>query len=280
MKTNIRTCFTLCLTLILGLFCSAGLKAQSVAKIEHVDFFAEGDKVVITYDITGSQPGETFNIWILVKTATGKILSAKTTSGDIGKGVTGGPGKRILWSYQLDNVVIEEDVGIEVLASPEVTQKPAEQPAKTEPEPQKKTEPAKQEYQGRKVHIGAALAMSAVLPGLGKVYVKKHGANYLWGVVGYGLVAGSVLLNHAAYDNLEIYHNSNDADRDDYYNKAKGQAIGSYICIGGAAIIWVTSFISTGVKAGKAKRNPGSVQFNGGFDPHFGAPMVGLTYKF
>ncbi|HPI86958.1 MAG TPA: hypothetical protein PLR01_11330 [Bacteroidales bacterium] len=288
MKTKISALSFTILALLVSLFCSQGLNAQTKAKIENVDFFAESNRIIITYDINGSGSGETFNIWILVKTASGKILSARTTSGDIGKGIQGGPGKRIEWSYSADNIVIEEDIGIEVLASLEAAAKkteevvqpvkePEKEPAK---EPQKKEEPVQQQYTGKKVSMGAALAMSAVLPGLGKTYAKKKGAAYLWGVVGYGMVAGSVVLNHAAYNNLETYRESSAADRDDYYDKAKLQAIGSYVLIGSAAIIWVTEFISTGVNAGKAKKRQGSVRLNGGFDDRFGVPVVGLTYKF
>jgi hypothetical protein len=279
-KINIAACF---ITFLLACLFIPGLKAQTQAQIENVDFFVEGNKIVITYDIGGSKPEESFNIWIQVKTISGKMLNAKTTTGDIGKGIKGSFLKRIEWDYVTDQVTLDEEITIEVFAALEAaTPKTTEtKPAETKATEPKATQPAPTTVSGRKIHVGPALLMSAVLPGLGKVYVKGHGANWLWGVIGYGLVTGSVLMNHAAYDNLEKYRNEWDVDvRDDYYSKAQGQAVVSYICVAGAVAIWVSDFISTGVKAGKAKRNQGHVQLNSGFDTYAKVPVVGLTYRF
>lgn len=280
MKTKYMKIAFFYLSLILGVMISAQLNAQTKAKIVNVDFFAEGSKVVITYDIDGGQTGETFNIWIQVKTVSGKVLNAKNTSGDIGKGVAGGSGKRIEWNYTLDQVSLEEEVTIEVFASLEAAA-PKTEETKVTTTPPATTTPVEKTTGGRNIHIGPALVMSAVLPGLGKTYIKGHGANWLLGVTGYGLVTCSVLLNHAAYNNLENYRASmNEDERDDFYKKAQVQAVGSYVFFTGAAIIWVVDFITTGVKAGKAKRNPGRVELNGGFEDRFGAPTIGITYKF
>jgi hypothetical protein len=258
----------------LNLLFAPALTAQTKARIDNVDFTADADKISINYDIIDSQADETFYIWIQVQSASGKLINAKSTSGDIGKGVKGGFGKKIEWNYKLDKLDIEDEISIEVFATSEIPGKKTEEPAPVKP--QEKT------YTGRKISVGEAMLFSALLPGLGKVYVKGHGANWMWGVVGYGFIAGSVLMNHAAYDNLEAYRASYDPDeRDDLYSKAQGQAVISYVFAGGAITIWVIDFISTGVKAGKAKRaNQSRVQFNGGFDPKFGTATIGLAYRF
>jgi len=278
MKTTYRNIAAFFFTFLMICLCGQGLKAQTKAKIENIDFFAEGNKIVINYDIAGSLPEESFNIWIQVKTISGKLLNAKSTTGEIGKGIKGGTGKRIEWSYTIDQVTIDEEIIIEVFASLEAA---APKTTETKPAEQKAAPPAEKTTGGRNIHVGPALLMSAALPGLGKTYIKGHGANWLLGVLGYGMITGSVLLNHAAYDNLEKYRASYDeTERDDFYNQAVGQAAGSYVLAAGAITIWVVDFITTGVKAGKAKRSQSHVQINSGFDHFTGVPTVGLTYKF
>jgi hypothetical protein len=278
MKTSIKSAALFIITMVTGCLLNLDLRAQTNAKISNVDFFAEGDKIVITYDIAGSLPEESFNIWIQVKTVSGKLLNAKSTSGDIGKGITGGSGKRIEWNYSLDQVALDEEVSIEVFASLETT---APKTTESVPVETKAAPPKENVTGGRNIHIGPALILSAVLPGLGKTYIKGHGANWLLGVAGYGMITGSVLLNHAAYDNLEKYRASYDeTEREDFYDQAKVQAAGSYVLAGGAIVIWVVDFITTGVKAGKVKRSQSQVQINSGFDALTGAPMVGFTYRF
>jgi len=258
----------------LNFLIAPGLTAQTKARIDNVDFFAEADQIVISYDIINSQPDETFYIWIQVQTASGKLINAKSTSGDIGKGVAGGFGKSIEWNYKLDQLDLNEEISIEVFATAEIPGKKTEDPAA-------KTPPAT--ISGtRNISVGKAMLFSALLPGLGKVYVKGHGANWLLGVAGYGLITGYVLMNHAAYNNLEDYRASTDPDeRDNLYSTAQGQAVVSYVCAGGAIAIWVIDFITTGVKAGKARKAAQSrVNFNLNYDLHFKAPIVGFTYKF
>ncbi|MCU0369882.1 MAG: hypothetical protein MUC31_00565 [Bacteroidales bacterium] len=273
MKTKIINIAFSFILLILNSLLIPGIQAQTKAKVEHVDFFAEGNRIVITYDLTGSQTAETFNVWIQVKTLSGKILNAKSLTGDIGKGIKGGTGKRIEWDYPADQLSTDEEITVEVFAVLETIA------GKTETDADK---PPVAAPGGRKISVGKALVLSAVLPGTGKTYIKGHGANWLLGIGGYALITGSVLLNHAAYDKLEEYRVSTDPDeRDQLYNEAVANATVSYLFAGGAIAIWVVDFITTGVKAGKAKRSyENRVDVNWKYDPYARAPMIGLTYKF
>ena len=109
-------------TLIVGLlgsiftiFILNSTNAQSKAKIENIDFYAEGANLVITYDIVKAEPNETFNIWVKITTVSGKEIIPNSVTGDVGNGVTGGPNKRILWDMQSDNAQLNEE--IEVIGS-------------------------------------------------------------------------------------------------------------------------------------------------------------------
>ena len=278
MKTTNRNIALYLFIMALSLLLTPSLNAQTKARIQNVDFFAEANKIIINYDLVDCQADESFNIWILVKSASGKILNAKSTSGDIGKGIKGGQGKRIEWDFTLDQLDIAQEISIEVFASAETVVKKTESPAATPP-----PQPTPTKAQDvRKPGVGTALFLSALLPGLGKTYVKGHGANWLLGVFGYGMVAGSVLMNHSAFDKLEEYRASNDVDeRDKLYSGAQLNAGISYICAGGAVIIWVVDFITTGVKAGKARKSAlNRVDLNWKVDPYAKVPMIGITYKF
>lgn len=100
--------FYLCLPII--------AQSQSLAKVENIDFYADGPKLVITYDIVKAKPGETFDIWIKIVTASGKEISPITFTGDAESGITGGPGKKIIWDVEADNVVLDEEFSVEVYA--------------------------------------------------------------------------------------------------------------------------------------------------------------------
>jgi TM2 domain-containing membrane protein YozV len=258
---------------ILMFFSPPAAWSQSKAKIQNVDFYAQGSNVIITYDISGSAPGEAFTIWIQVKTASGKVIYAKTISGDIGKGIAGGAGKRIEWNVAADQVSLEEEIGIEVFASPEVVV------AKTETQA---ALPVEKQPGTREISVGKAMAFSILLPGLGKTYIKKGGATWLMGVAAYGLVAGSVLANHAAYDRLEEYRATFDPEmQDQLYNEAVGMATVSYICFAGAITIWTVDLITTGVKAGKARRaQSGTIGLRLDYEPRLNVPMIGIAMKF
>lgn len=99
----------------------ANVIAQSNAKVTDVDFYQPRgkDEIVITYDIVRSRPGETFNVDIRIKTLTGKVLPAKTFTGDVGAGIPGGKNKKVIWNVGYDKLYIAESIYVEVLATVE-----------------------------------------------------------------------------------------------------------------------------------------------------------------
>jgi hypothetical protein len=101
------------------LFVPVAVQSQSTAKVENINFYAEGSKLVVTYDIVKAKPGETFDVWIKVVTASGKQISPMTLSGNYGSGNIGGSGKKITWNVEADNVVIDEEFSVEVYARSE-----------------------------------------------------------------------------------------------------------------------------------------------------------------
>jgi hypothetical protein len=257
-----------------ALFFANQIQAQSAAKIENIKFDAEGSKLAITYDIAKFKEGETFEIWVKIVTASGKTLVPVTMYGDVNKGVSGGTGKRIVWDVEADNAALDEEFSVEVYGR--VDSKSSTQVAnETEKEKPEKVK-------GEGISVGKALAMSAILPGLGNRAVKGSGAQWLIGVAGYGCILGSIVLNNSAYNAYEDYKLADNAeDRDDYFNKAENNDKISRILIYGAAAIWVTDLIWTGIQAGKAGKSPDTkVSLNYYFDPVLKKPLLGFSYRF
>jgi len=72
--------------------------------IENINFQqTEEDQVIVTYDIVGSS-NQTFDVelWLSLDGGTSFPTQPKTVSGDVGKDVSAGQGKRIIWQVLYD----------------------------------------------------------------------------------------------------------------------------------------------------------------------------------
>jgi len=249
---------------------SAKIHAQSNARIENINFEAEGSKLAITYDIIKSKTNETFEVWVKIVTESGKEIIPVSMIGDVNKGVSGGLSKRIVWDVENDNAFIDEEFSVEVFAKSEFS-KDASVPK--EKQVKKK---------GKGISVGGALALSAILPGLGNRMVKGSGAQWMLGVVGYGFVAGSIVMNNSAYNAYEDYKVATTPEkRDDLYKKAQDNNMISKVFFGAAVAIWVSDLLWTGIQAGKArKKSKSDISLKYSYDPYLQKPLVGLSYRF
>lgn len=262
---RINNQYILYFAVFLSILISPCLKAQSDAIIENIDFYAEGNSLVIKYDIVKANKSELFEIWVKVSTESGKTIIPKSMNGDAGTGISGGANKRIVWDLDADEVTITEAFSIEVFAQSDYKAPP---------------KVVKEKKEG--ISVGASLLLSAVLPGLGKTVAKGRGGQWMWGVVGYGCVIGSVSLNKKANNAYEDYKNSTDPDeRDELFSQAEENDLYSKILIGTAATIWFIDLISTATQVGKIrKRNNSKYSINYNIDPYTGKPLVGVTFRF
>jgi hypothetical protein len=250
------------------------LYSQSAAKIENIKFDAEGSKLAITYDIAKFKDGETFEVWVKIVTESGKTIVPVTMYGDVNKGISGGTDKRIVWDVEADNAALDEEFSVEVYGRVD---------SKSTTQDTNETEKEKPEkVKGQGISVGGALALSAVLPGLGNRAVKGSGAQWLIGVAGYGCIIGSIVLNNSAYNAYEDYKMADNAeDRDHYFSKAKYNDKTSKNLFYSAVAIWVTDLVLTGLQAGKARKNSNSkVSFNYYYDSYLNEPLFGLSYRF
>src|SRR5688572_22162040 len=98
------------------LFLAIPLTAQRIENIR-AEVFGEGEKVVITYDITGAAQGQKFKITVY---GSHNNFTAPLTlvTGDVGRDreISGGPNKRIEWSAKSELKDFSGDVTFEVRA--------------------------------------------------------------------------------------------------------------------------------------------------------------------
>jgi formylglycine-generating enzyme required for sulfatase activity len=115
----------ICLILISG-YIYLNVSAQQV---QNVKFSASGNRINITYDITGAQSGQTFDIQVFCS-ADNFTNPLRSVSGDVGPAKTGGLGKSIIWDVLNDRETLTGNVSFEVRATPRNV-KSTSQPAAT-----------------------------------------------------------------------------------------------------------------------------------------------------
>ncbi len=259
------------LTLSFIIFFVSGVLSQSKATIENVDFFQDGDNIIIKYDILKAKNNETFTIWVEVHTSKSGKINPKSVMGDVGNYVSGGKGKEIIWNVKGDNINLDEEISIEVMGKPNAIAKDVS-----------KYPPPVKVKSDRKVSVPAAMGLSLILPGLGNTYAKKGGAYWLLGVVGYGMIAGSIVMNNSAYNAYEDYKDEADFDeRKNLHDKAVRNDRMSKYLIYGAAGLWVIDLVWTGLQAGNVnkKYRDSKVMIYPVYDPVHQSTGVNLTIK-
>lgn len=120
--------------LLTGLL-SAGTFSQ---QIMNVKFSQSGNQIIITYDITGSQPGQTFDNVQVFSSLDNYAAPLRSVRGDIGT-VTAGVGKRITWDVLSDRESLNASVSFEVRATPRLSKTSA-------PAAASKSTPASDDY--------------------------------------------------------------------------------------------------------------------------------------
>ena len=116
------------------LFCAGSFPQQ----IMNVKFTQSGNQVIITYDITGSQPGQTFDNVQVYSNLDNYASPLRSVRGDIGT-VTAGVGKRITWDVLSDRERLNASISFEVRAPPRASKA-------TAPAPSSKAAPSSDDY--------------------------------------------------------------------------------------------------------------------------------------
>jgi hypothetical protein len=231
--------------------------AQSISKPEV--FFEEG-KLRIKYAISNTNPVDVFDVKLDVLDASGEKLNARSLKGDAGKNIKGEGEKEIIWDIEADDIFISEEIRIAVIANVKKTQ--------------------------QFVGFGKAFTLSALWPGLGQSKIENGKPSWLMGFVGYGCIAGSVLLNNKGYSKYEDYKASFDqGDSETLLDESQSLKQKSKILAFSAVSVWTINLIWVSVKAGKqndiaAKSKQSKLYIGSSYYPVIQRPVLSFGYRF
>lgn len=235
------------------------LQAQSV-KVETSNLEIVNNKLIIDYNFIKSKSTQRFNVWVEITKSTGEKINAQSFSGDIGDDLKGGENKQIIWDYNKDGIILNDDINVEVFANITVLGP----------------------------GMGKALLLSTIFPGLGLSKIDPGKPYWLMGVVGYGLLGGSLLMNKTAVQNYEDYLNTEDPiDSEDLFSRSEENSKLSKTFAYSAIGIWAVNLIWTAVKAKNSQsaitgslNKKQKVFLYGGLDPKTKSAGFTLKYRF
>jgi hypothetical protein len=236
---------------------------QVTAKISQPQLALINDSLIIKYNILDATPKDKFNIWLEITDDTGVKINAFTFTGDIGDSVKGGLNKEIIWDLSADNIILNNNINVEIIAKkivvPEIgseevhlSEIPSDLSKKENIEEKKEIRKVIEEpiVTAPKVKVGKHLLQSAILPGWGLTKLSKGKPYWLIGVAGAGCIASSIYFNNQAYLNYNKYLDSYDEEKiDTYFNNAKTQDNISKAFALTAVAIWVTDLAIVNIKA-------------------------------
>ncbi len=254
------------------------LPAQTGLSIPRPIIHLEGETVRIEYDLVQTAPSDLFTIRLEIKDSLGNTIDAQSLEGDIGKHISGGESKAILWDLEKDEIFLDEEIFFQVLALPEQQlmaggNQPEADDVEMDKADELSTQPREDELAGYEETSASVqsewsraglVLQSLALPGLGlsRVHGKPH---WIRGAVGYGCIAGSVYMNRRAAESYDAYRSvSRLSDVDPSFRKATNQDLASEILAYTAIGIWAADLVWT--LAGTSNLNTSSaISRTGGF---------------
>ncbi len=277
-----RYLFSLVLFILVALLgAPQDIVGQSKAQITNIDFFVRSDTLFVSYDLIKAKKNEWFDVTMTVKTPSGKVFFPVTLSGHAGKYIAGGKGKQIAWAISRDNLFIDDEIYVELRATPMGTQETEQAVAREEPKVTKEPEYASKQprqYVSKTYSKGGAIALSAIMPGLGITKQKEGGAYWLMGLATYGAAAGGVVLHVLANNDYNNYKDATNAmERNAYFESATSKANIRNILFYSAAGIWIANMVWTILTPNKVKS---AFSLHATFDPVVNKPMISMTVKF
>jgi len=228
-------------------------------KIETTSLEVVSKKLQIQYDFIKSKKTHRFEVWVEISTLSGEKIDARTFNGDIGEGITGGKDKQIIWDYNADGIILNEEINVDLNAT--ISTVPGA------------VKPIKE------------LAKSIAFPGWGLSSIDNGKPYWLLGVVGYASLGTSIMLYSNSQKNYDKYQVTTDPNEStNLYDKSLSQNSLSqtfgYVAVG----TWVISAVWTIVKAtnvnGKltANRKTKKLLFYSNYDP--ATKTSGFTVKY
>lgn len=235
-----------------------GLLGQKV-KVETTKLEIKDNKLVISYSFVKSKKNQLFDVWLSIKTETGKVINANSLSGDIGKNILGGEDKQIVWDFNKDGIILNEEVSVEVLT----------------------------DIVSAGASSGKAILLSSIVPSLGLTNLDKGNPYWLLGVATYGALGASVFLNNKAVTDYDSYKTERNKETSNtlFSNSEKNEQLSKTMAYS-AAGIWAVSMVWTVIKAKKSGKSVASsfnkkkLFFHTGINPKTKIAGFSLKYRF
>ena len=275
MKSRIHIGFAL---VFITVTCS--LLAQTSARISQPELEVRNNRIVITYQILGSSTADLFNVWIEVTNDNGNAIKALSLDGDVGQNIRGGGMKQISWDYERDNVPLDAGIGVQVFGELLNPGSRAMQPSATD-----QSSGSIKSATRREIGKPGAILRSVAVPGWG-LSAMTGNPHWLKGVIGYGAIASSLVLNSMAYDNYTQYLGSSDVnDFSGFLEKSVNQQKLSKASAYMAAGIWVADLMWTlladpGVGEYQSHSSQTRLSVGTFFEPSVKATLVAFRYNF
>ncbi len=185
------------LILPLLLFMSLQVFSQSKVSISKPRLSYFNDTLVIIFDITNCNDA-IFEVEPRITTSGGKVINASGLSGDTGENVSCGSNKKIIWSLAKDDISLNEEIEVQIIAEQLMIniqeggrdkQEVKEGGDRVRAEAELKTMPS--DLTATAYSRANIMASSVIFPGLGQKKASRKGAPLLLGVIGYGSLAAS-----------------------------------------------------------------------------------------
>ena len=244
---------------LLMLALTINLRGQTLAKIQNTNISLDNDRIIITYDLVDTKPGEKFEVWLRITDAEGSLIQGRRFSGDIGKNVEGGEGLVIYWNFEQDQITITDEFNIQVMA---------------------------EALKEQKISYVKALALSTVVPGWGLAKIKNKPLYSLTGLAAYGSLAVSLIYTFNSRQLYEDYGNSNQIiERESLYNDYVGKKNMAEIFGWSAATIWLADIVWMTVKYSQSKNSTspsasGNVSVGCTYHMASGTPVFSMKFRF
>ncbi|MBD2755964.1 hypothetical protein IC230_23905 [Spirosoma sp. BT704] len=234
----------------------------------------DSSQLEIRYDLIEIHPGDSVYVDMESRLRGELRILPEFIRGDIGKRVTAGSDRRIVWDALASGYPLNEDIraivsvkaGPLISSAPVATQQPNESPAKpTEPVATKESKSADPEMpvvstpteavSVRKTrYAGPAWALlSAVAPGIGNIFVQmpkpKVGLRPLVTIGCYGLLAYGLSERQKSHDEYALYEQQkNMTAAEPYYTQANSHHQNYYLATRGAIVVAAIDVILTFMK--------------------------------
>lgn len=224
----------------------------------------QGDKLHIYYDILNSQPSDRFDVSLSITDDAGNPIKATSLTGDIGKNIAGGSNKHIIWDIIADRVEVEGDIVVIADLMPA---------------------PSEVSESGKSFSRSGLIIQSLILPGLGMTRLTGD-PHWIRGAVGYGCLAGSVVLNKLAISTYSDFKNANSIEEaNSLLDKSTQQDNISEVLAYTALGIWIVDIVWTlvgtsDINKQSASRSARGISIGTGFDSYSKTPLLAFTYNF